>query len=547
MLVVNEKTADSHSKIQDDATKDLEEGSQGTHKQDEQSEQQQPPGPPYSVFTDLQKRCIVFIVALTTLLPPLTASIFYPVITLLSRELNVSITEINLTITIYLIIQGIAPSFVGNLSDVKGRRPALLAALIVYICGCVGAALGSSYGVLFGMRCLQSAGGSGTIALSLATVSDIVTSAERGKYSSYVQMGWMLGPSLGPSDKIIGGLISRFLGWQAIFWFLAIYAGVVWLVAAMLLPETSRQIVGNGSIQPTAWNKTGASYLRQLSDHRRSGVVPPAPATEKPERPTTITTTTTPSSATAALNPLASLRVFRDPETSLLLVYSGLVYASSYMVLSTLPGQLERVHGLDTLRVSLCFLAPGFGTVTSVLLTGRVLDWNFRRHAARTPGVGAIPRGTGQQEYLNRASFPLERARLQSSAAALLLAGASLLCYGWTLQQQQPGTVVPLAVPLVFLFLQAAGSASAFSGLSNLIMDLNRDRPGAASAAMNITRCWLGAGGTALASPLVSATGGVGWLGVVISGFWLLFSPCVVLVFRNGPRWREEKRGKSVA
>lgn len=179
------------------------------------------PDPPFSVFSQAQKIFIVFIAALTTLIPPLTASIYYPVITQLAGELHVSITDINLTITTYLvhtpsllerlehfltdcgtptpkIIQGIAPSFVGNFSDEAGRRPALLISLTIYIAGCVGAAVKSNYALLFVMRCLQSAGGSGTIALSLATVSDIVTSAERGRYTSYVQMGWMLGPSLAP-------------------------------------------------------------------------------------------------------------------------------------------------------------------------------------------------------------------------------------------------------------------------------------------------------------------------------------------------------------
>lgn len=61
------------------------------------------PNPPFSVFSHMQKRFIIFIVALTTLIPPLSASIFYPVITLLARELHVSIVDINLTITIYLV------------------------------------------------------------------------------------------------------------------------------------------------------------------------------------------------------------------------------------------------------------------------------------------------------------------------------------------------------------------------------------------------------------------------------------------------------------
>lgn len=174
---------------------------------------------PFSVFSRAQKVFIVLIAAITTMIPPLTASIYYPVITTLADELHVSLTDINLTITTYLvripiisdsirksgfpntssqIIQGIAPSFVGNFSDEAGRRPALLISLLIYIAGCVGAAVKANYALLFVMRCIQSAGSSGTIALSLATVSDIVTSAERGKYTSYVQMGWMLGPSVAP-------------------------------------------------------------------------------------------------------------------------------------------------------------------------------------------------------------------------------------------------------------------------------------------------------------------------------------------------------------
>ena len=95
-------------------------------------------------------------------------------------------------------MQGIAPSFIGNLSDETGRRPALIIAFIVYIASCIGAAFKTNYTVLLVMRCIQSAGSSGTIAMSLATVSDIVTSAERGSYTSYVQMGWMVGPAIGP-------------------------------------------------------------------------------------------------------------------------------------------------------------------------------------------------------------------------------------------------------------------------------------------------------------------------------------------------------------
>ncbi|KAI0195504.1 putative MFS transporter [Astrocystis sublimbata] len=476
----------------------------------------QDPSPPYSVFSLATKRFIVFIVALTTLLPPLTASIFYPVITLLAREFRVSVTDINLTITVYLLFQGIAPSFVGNLSDEAGRRPALLISLILYIVGSVLVAAKPSYGLLYGMRILQSAGGSGTIALSLATVSDIVTSAERGSYTSSVQLGWMLGPSVGP---VIGGLLSQFLGWKSIFWFLAIYAGSVWLFSLLFLPETSRKVVGNGSIPPQGWNMTLYAYLQKAFAKG---------ATASPKAQTK-------TSKSLSLNPLKSLKLFREKETCVLLIYSGLVYANSYMILSTLSDELEEKYGFNTLQISLCYLASGFGTVTSVLLTGRILDWNFRRHA-RLVGLEI-----SKQKQQDLSNFPIELARLQSSIPALILASVSLVAYGWLLQTKQH-----LSAPLIFLFLQSFGSASAFSGLNNLIMDLNRDRPGTASAAMNLTRCWFGAGGTAFASPL-AMRGGIGWLGVVIPGIWLLFSPILYVVLRYGPKWREEERLKKMS
>jgi MFS family permease len=235
------------------------------------------------------------------------------------------------------------------------------------------------------------------------------------------------------------------------------------------------------------------------------------------------------------MNPLNSLKLFQDKESCLLLIYSGLIYASTYMVLSTLSDELEEKYGFNTVQGSLCFLASGFGTVTSVLLTGRILDWNFRRHA-RIAGMEI-----SKQKQQDLSKFPVEVARLQSSVPALILASVSLIAYGWTLQ-----TKTYLAAPLIFLFLQSFGSACAFSGLNNLIMDLNRDKPGRASAAMNLTRCWLGAGGTAFASPL-ARNGGIGWLGVVIPGIWLLFSPLLFIVIRYGPKWREEKRMKAMS
>lgn len=140
-------------------------------------------------------------------------------------------------------MQGIAPAFVGGFSDVSGRRPAYLACFVIYAAANIGLALQNNYAALMVLRCLQAAGGSGTVALAIALIADICTPQERGVYVSYLSIGPQAGPSLGP---IIGGLLGQYLGWHSIFWFLVICTGIVSITVSILLPETCRKIVEDG-------------------------------------------------------------------------------------------------------------------------------------------------------------------------------------------------------------------------------------------------------------------------------------------------------------
>ena len=116
-------------------------------------------------------------------------------------------------------MQGIAPMIIATASDESGRRPAYIICFVLYTAANLGLALQDSFAALLGLRLLQSAGSSGTIALSVALVGDTVVPAERGIYMSWATLGDLLGPSISP---IVGGLIAQKLNWHWIFWTLLI-------------------------------------------------------------------------------------------------------------------------------------------------------------------------------------------------------------------------------------------------------------------------------------------------------------------------------------
>lgn len=168
------------------------------------------PGPElYSVFSRPQKRWIVFLAAFAGWFSTLSSFIFFPAITAIANDLHTSVEKINLTVTSYLIVSGLAPSFAGETAENYGRRPVYIVAFLIYISANVGLALQSSFPALFVIRMIQSAGISGakinqvlrvhqelthlrSFAITYGVVTDIASPAERGSYIGLIAFGFVL-------------------------------------------------------------------------------------------------------------------------------------------------------------------------------------------------------------------------------------------------------------------------------------------------------------------------------------------------------------------
>lgn len=127
------------------------------------------PGPvteaPYTVFTKTQQRLIMTLCGAAGFFSPFSVFTYFPALNQIADDLGVTIQLMNLTITMYLVVQGIVPAVLGDLADQVGRRPVYVGVLGVYLAANLGLAVQRSYPALLVLRMVQSAGSSGKLPL----------------------------------------------------------------------------------------------------------------------------------------------------------------------------------------------------------------------------------------------------------------------------------------------------------------------------------------------------------------------------------------------
>lgn len=399
-----------------------------------------------------------------------------------------------------------------------GRRPAYIICFVIYLAANLGLALQNNYAALMVLRCLQSAGSSGTIALANGVVGDMITSAERGSYIALASISGILGPTLSP---ILGGIISQYWNWHGIFWFLLAFGGVFFIPLLLFLPETCRMVVGDGSFPPPPLNANTTDKIRHA--HRREAGLPIDEAAQTELRKNYNLTFP---------NPLRTLVVLANFESAIVLLGCGLALADFYAISTGASTAFRRIYGFDDLQVSLMFLPIGAGGIISAFTTGKAVDWNYRRHA-KAQGVAV---DKSRQQDLS--DFPIEKAHLEIALPLFYLGAAAVLGYGWVMD-----TKVSLAGPIILLFVMGWSLTAAFQVLNVLMVDIYPGRPATATAANNIVRCELGAAASAAIVPMAQAMGN-GWAYTFLALLFVAYSPALIWTMRSGMKWRQVKKAR---
>ncbi|OIW34840.1 multidrug resistance protein [Coniochaeta ligniaria NRRL 30616] len=457
----------------------------------------------YSVFTTPEKWCIVAMVAYATWFSGLSSFIYFPAIHDLSQALSVSIDDINLTVTSYLAVATVAPALFGDFADVLGRRPVYLITLTLYFVANLSIALSKSYSALLGLRALQALAISGTNSFVYGVIADIATPAERGSFVSGVSFSVTIGPAVGP---IIGGLLTYAVGWSWIFWFLCIAGALCLLLIALFLPETCRNVVGNGSIPPPKYLRL-PSRIVMCHWSKDNGV-----ARYKWQIP----------------NPLRSIRILLRKDNAVVMLAAGLLYLVYTCNCTSLSVLFVEIYGLKQWQISLVYLPFGIGAAVSTFFSGPMMDAAYR-HARSSRG---LPTNKAAGDDLD--TFPIEKARLGIMWPVLSVTVLTLVAHGWVLEYRQH-----IAIPLCLQFILGLCLQFDFSIYNTLLTDKNHRAAAAAQAASNIVRCTLATVSVAFLQPMMEKIGS-GWTFTLFGGLCLTATGLFCIDYHKGTAWRQQ-------
>ena len=153
----------------------------------------------------------------------------------IGRDLHFSQANLQWVVTAYALGYGGFLLLGGRIADLFGRRRVLMSALGVFAAASLGCALAPSAAVLIGCRAIQGLGAAVMLPAAMSIVTGIF---EEGPERNKALGIWgALGATGGTIGLLTGGLITRYIGWQYIFYLNVPIGTLALALAPRLLPR----------------------------------------------------------------------------------------------------------------------------------------------------------------------------------------------------------------------------------------------------------------------------------------------------------------------
>ncbi len=168
----------------------------------------------------------------------LATDIYLPSMPSMATELHQPESNIQLTLSIFLISYGITQFFAGSIVDSFGRYRISMASLALFIVSFLITATTQNIFVIYAMRVLQGILSGFAVVSKRAFFVDVYEGDERKHYLSIMTIVWSVGPIIAP---FIGGYLQKIFGWQSNFYVLAGYSLVLLIFELIFSGETLKK------------------------------------------------------------------------------------------------------------------------------------------------------------------------------------------------------------------------------------------------------------------------------------------------------------------
>jgi len=182
-----------------------------------------------------QRLAWALLLASLSAIGPFAIDTYLPAFEGISQSLQATPVQMQQSLSIYLIAFAVMNLFHGAISDAVGRKPVVLAGLLLFALSSIGCAMASSIEALLIYRFLQGLCAGVGMVISRAMVRDLFPPDDAQRMLSIVTIFFGVAPAIAPW---IGGLVFVRWGWEAVFWFLAGLSIVLLILHATLLPES---------------------------------------------------------------------------------------------------------------------------------------------------------------------------------------------------------------------------------------------------------------------------------------------------------------------
>jgi len=175
------------------------------------------------------------LLAVLFMVSPFSIDTFFPSFHAIAAEFDLTNWQLQQLMTVYLLPLGLMSLVQGPLSDALGRRPVLLAGLIVYVLASIACTLAPNYPTLLIFRAMQGMCAGVGMIIGRAVIRDLYEGPPAQRLMSVISMIFSIAPAIAP---VIGGYIHVAFGWRAVFGFMAILGLVLIVASYVRLPET---------------------------------------------------------------------------------------------------------------------------------------------------------------------------------------------------------------------------------------------------------------------------------------------------------------------